>query len=300
MCNGSRERLCWCSVAFSSQFAVRAIRDFLERELFGLTAFEDQYRELVRQASSNVESSDAAAARQIEAEEKVVAREKSNIMATIRETGPYPLLKDQLDTISRRESELKKERDKLERLRKIVPMVPQSTDELRAVFRRTFESLTADSYEFADAFRKLFDGFWVYLVRLCDGGNLLPRAKIVLTLDRLVPDMARVPGMAELLRREVTIDLFEPPQRERIRKQVVEYRDKAFTEKEIVHLIEENPTVTAIQESMALHRKMTAMGLSSPYILAEEPPVDYTKLRRHKHESYRFQPLEGYVRPPLE
>jgi hypothetical protein len=54
------------------------------------------------------------------------------------------------------------------------------------------------------------------LVRLCDGGGLLPRAYVRLTLDGIVPDARLVPGLDGLLRREATLDLFDAPQRERI------------------------------------------------------------------------------------
>ena len=210
------------------------------------------------------------------------------------------MLKEELDSITQRESEVKHARQKLEAARRKVAVVPDSPRNLRAIFQTTFDALAMDSYEFADALRKIIRQFSVYLVRLCDGGHLMPRAKLVLALDGLVPDMARVPGMAEFLRREITIDLFEPPQRERIRKQVVEFRGQEIKEHEIAERIAEKPTITTVQTSMALHRMMLKMGLKSPYLLLTEPPEEYRKLRRHKHLLYQFTPAEGYQRPPLQ
>jgi hypothetical protein len=275
------------------------MRSFLQQELFALTGFETQYQELIRQASVNIGSKDAATAQQIQADEKALARRKANVLAALRETGPHSLLKEELDAITNAELELKRSIERFNALRQKTPVVPVSTDDLRSTFQRTFESLAADSYEFADALRKLVDGFWVYLVQLCDGGHLLPRAKVILALDRLLPDMARVPGMAELLRREIDIDLFDPPQRARIRPQVVELRGKGVTERAIVEMIPEKPTLAAVQDSMALHREMVAKGLSSPYVIIHDPPEGYSKLRRHKHPSYRFKPLEGHIPPPV-
>ena len=57
--------------------------------------------------------------------------------------------------------------------------------------------------------------------------------------------------------------------------------------------------MTAVQNALALHRTMLALGLSTPYQVVLEPPEDYPKLRRHKHARYEFKPLDGYERPEL-
>ena len=44
---------------------------------------------------------------------------------------------------------------------------------------------------------------------------------------------------------------------------------------------------------------MLELGLTTPYVLVDEPPQDYTKLRRYKHTDFRFLPLDGYERPDL-
>ena len=70
--------------------------------------------------------------------------------------------------------------------------------------------------------RQLVPDFYVYLVRLCDGGHLLPRAKLTLNLAGAVPDAKYVSALGALLRRDFTLDLFGvPPQRERIRAEAV-------------------------------------------------------------------------------
>ena len=71
--------------------------------------------------------------------------------------------------------------------------------------------------------RLLVPKFSVYLVRLCDGGHLLPRAKVEINLAAQFPDVDHVTGLRELFTRELTIDLFEPPQREEIRIEAVRF-----------------------------------------------------------------------------
>ena len=104
-------------------------------------------------------------------------------------------------------------------------------------------------------------------------------------------------GFSEILRKEIVIDLFEPPQREAFREQVVRLRlpdlaqdrPKGLTEKSISQML--GITKTAVQAAAALQREMYRHGLSDPYIQVLEPPDDCPKLRRHHHPRYKFEPL---------
>ncbi|MFO0865673.1 MAG: hypothetical protein U0744_13640 [Gemmataceae bacterium] len=118
-------------------------------------------------------------------------------------------------------------------------------------------------------------------------------------LASCVRDADRVPGLRALLSHTVTIDLFEPPQRERIRAEAVRLKAAGRTHKEIAGMIAEKPTVTAVTDSLRLQRRMEELGLTSPYLYVVEPPAEFTKLRRHKRGGYRFEPLDGYEPPPL-
>ena len=172
-----------------------------------------------------------------------------------------------------------------------------------ALFREAFERLAHDSYEFGDLLRKLVPEFHVYLVRLCDGGHPLPRARALLALDGLVPDAQHVPELSQLLRRVVRLDLFVPPQRERIREKAARFAATGLVPGEIVRQItadgKEKPSATAVQKALALDAKMKSLGLASPYLLLTEPPADYPKLRRHLNNKYQFQRRDGYEPPPL-
>jgi hypothetical protein len=107
---------------------------------------------------------------------------------------------------------------------------------------------------------------------------------VTLALDALVPDAANVPGLSALLRRTVTIDLFDPPQRERIRTEAVRLNDGTRTQNQIAALIAEKPTGTAVGDAIRLQRAMNEQGLTSPYVILEEPPAN-APLRRHKTPS---------------
>jgi site-specific DNA recombinase len=187
----------------------------------------------------------------------------------------------------------------LERRRQRDLHLPASPTALRSLLEEEFRRLAVESPAFAKLMRELVPEIYVYAARLCDGGHLLPRAKVKLNLAGAFPDVNLVPGLENLLTSEFTLDLFEPPQRERIRKEAVQFAAKRLSHKAIAQKIEEHPTSTAVQNALALHRKMAELGLDSPYVPQLEPPADYPKLRRHKHPRYQFPPLDGYERPVL-
>jgi len=176
--------------------------------------------------------------------------------------------------------------------------LPESIGELRQRLEDSFQKLALDSPELGDLMRLLVPEFQVYLVRLLDGGHPLPRAKVKLTLDGIYPDAALVPGLSDILTRELTLDLFKPPQREHIRVEAVRL-EAEHGQRDIAAMLIEKPTQTAVQDALNLDRKMKAMGLTSPYILLTEPLADYGKLCRYKNPKYSFQPREGYIHPVI-
>ncbi len=126
-----------------------------------------------------------------------------------------------------------------------------------------------------------------------------PRARVQLDLSGIVPDVRLVNGLRELLSTTVTLDLFKPFQRERIRLDAVRLVGEGQKQRDACQLIEELPTQPALQNALALQTEMDRRGLSSPYILLTEPPSDYKKLRRHQAAHFQFEPLAGYVPPEL-
>jgi hypothetical protein len=159
--------------------------------------------------------------------------------------------------------------------------------------------LAIESLEFGDLMRQLVPEIHVWLVRSVDGGHPLPRAKVKLDLSGVVPDAQYVPGLGDLLTREVTLDLFEAPQRERIRVQAVRLINGGLTQRQVAMQLSEPCTQPAVQDALALDQKMRQLGMESPYVILRAPPEDYHKLHRHLHPRYRFTPLAGYQQPAI-
>jgi hypothetical protein len=299
MCSGSREWNCWNSIGFDGARLCRSLVDAVQHELFQLEGFDAQFAELVREAGREVSGDLSQRYRELHSKETDLSRAKENLVAAIRQFGPRTMLNEQLDEIEKEEQNLARQRHLLELSGSQQLQLPETIGELRALFEEQFQRLTTESSEFADLFSLVVPNIFVYLVRMCDGGHPVPRAKVTLNLAGISPDALHVPSLGQMLNRDLTIDLYDPPQRERIREEAVQLAERGFNQKEIAEAIAENPTVTAVQRALPLNRRMTDLGLTSPYVLVLEPPEDYTRWRRHKNERYDFRQLDGYQRPSL-
>jgi hypothetical protein len=130
----------------------------------------------------------------------------------------------------------------------------------------------------------------VYPYRLCDGGHIVVRARFTLDLVALIPEARGLENCSQILHRDLTVDLFDPPQREQYREQILALKAEGLTERQIAAQLK--LTQPVVQHAAALAREMERRGLTDPYVEVLAPPDDYTKLRRHRHARYQFRPKE--------
>jgi hypothetical protein len=295
MCSGAREWKCWNSIGIDGRLATEQLERAILERVARLHGVNEQFQQMIRAVRDSGKRGVREEWVRLEAEERVLLDEKANLLRAIRQCGPHEELQAELDRMTGRGRELAVRRGRLNELSNRDIQLPDSTITLRDIIDADLHRHSVDSYELASLLRQLAPTFHVYLVRLCDGGHLLPRAKVNLDLVGSFADAALVPGLRELLQQELTLDLFTPPQRERIREKVVELSTDSDQRKISVQL-PEPATQAAVSKALALQRRMCEMGLSSPYVLVDEPPADYPKLRRHNHSRYKFEMREGYQR----
>jgi hypothetical protein len=296
MCCGSREWHCWNSIGFIGALAARKVVEVITAELYRLEGIDGQFRELVQQGGREGGMEVGRRWDQLKRDQEKLAQEKENLVAAIAAYGPRPLFEEKLRALEATERAQARERRELERLVSQPLQLPASVAHLRRMLEAEFEKLVIDSPDFGLLMRQVVPEFEVYLVRLCDGGHLLPRARVRLALAGIIPDAHHVAGLSELLTGECTLDLFVPPQRERIRVAAVRLEAQGLEQRDIARRLPETATQAAVYRALALQRKMEALGLDSPYLLVEEPPPDYPKLRRHRNPKYQPVRLEGYPR----
>src|SRR5262249_35241323 len=122
----------------------------------------------------------------------------------------------------------------------------------------------SDTTEFARCMRVLAPSITVLPYQLLDGGAVVLRAKVVVTLTSFIPGLLGTRLKSDVLEREIVVDLFDQPQREAIRTQLVQMR-ATMTEREAAKKLK--VTITAAQRSMVLQRMMDEQNLTDPYVL---------------------------------
>lgn len=286
-------------MGFDGALAARRLVEAVTAELYRLEGFDDQFRELVERARSSRGGDIDERIAELKRKEETCVRREQNIVDQVAEFGPDRAYEQRLAEIRKEKQQIGRERRELERLQQRHLVVPSSVADLRVLLEEKFRELAEDSPEFGDLMRLMVPEINVYLVRLLDGGHPLPRARVRLNLVGVVPNAKFVDGLEQLCTRELDIDLFEPPQRERIREEAVRLRQQGLEQRQIAAALPQPPTQTAVWKALQLHALMERKGAATPYIVLEKPPEDYTKLRHHKKAKFRFEPLDGYIPPPL-
>lgn len=301
MCSHSRRWGCWNSIGFDGSLATTRVVEAITTELYSLDGFDDQFQRLVEQAHRDGPVGSSNRRKQLERDEERLQHQRKNLMSAILEHGSHPMFEETLEQLEAEEQRLQRDRRMLESSHGRELKIPNNIAELRRLLEDEFAKQAIESPEFGMLLQELVPSFHVYLVRLCDGGHLLPRARLTLNLAGHVEDVKNLPDVEQLLTKHITLDLFEqPPQRERIREEVVRLASTGMTQRNIGrHLTEENPAQLIVQQALGLNGLMHKLGLDNPYVLLDEPPDDYPKLRRHRNPNYQFKPLEGYERPVL-
>ncbi|ADB18370.1 hypothetical protein Psta_3715 [Pirellula staleyi DSM 6068] len=199
-----------------------------------------------------------------------------------------------LEELNDRERKLSLQWQAYERRKRTPLKLPASSTGLRKHLHHELEHITNDSWKLADIMRQLAPQIQVYLVRLCDGGYLYPRAKAKLDLLGSFADSALTPELRDLLSGEVTLDLFVPPERELFREECVLLASQGILQRDIASRLPGQTTQALVSKSIQLDNRMRNLGLSSAFVILDEPPADYAKLRRHRNRKYEFTSVPGH------
>jgi hypothetical protein len=287
-CQGAREYACWNGAPINGPLAAAKIAEAVAVEFEKLVDFDDAFEAELNAEARRINELSDTTVRSLNEKLERVQREAENMLQEMRAGNRSQLVRDDLARLEAELKQLRQDRDEAERTR-VDKIVLPSAEILRQMYHDAFRDLATDSFEFAQQLRRLIPRIVVFPVQLVDGGRIVLRARFKLQLAGLIPDAAARAALQRPLEKIVEVDLFDSPQREKYRRQIMELRHDG-TEREAAQQL--GLTITAAQKAAALQRKMDELGLSDPYVLVGQPPED-SKLRRHKHARYRFDPLEN-------
>jgi len=292
MCTGAREHVCWNGITVNGPVAAEKISAAVFAEIEALAEFDATFLELVNEDAQRLDQAREGRLHEIVAEITRTDQEIGNVMKFIRGGDDSPRIRMELQQLEEKLRQLQYEKDHLARGSTDTVVVPPVTT-VRQIARAAFKDLAIGSFEFAKLLRGLTGKIFVFPYRLCDGGHIVLRAKFQLQIANLLPDQRLQEILAKPLERSLTVDLSEkPPQRVEYRQQVMAGRGEGENEDQVARAL--GITKTAAQRAAALDRLMKRLGFTDPYVRLQEPPTDYSKLRRHLHPRYHFEPLPGH------
>jgi DNA invertase Pin-like site-specific DNA recombinase len=284
MCSGAREYSCWNGVTFDADLAAKRISDVVFGFVQQLPDFDTTMLEVLKEEATYLQRSRRAALVKLENELDQLKREEDRMAEAIAKGAGLDILIAKLNSMQARRRSLEFEQRQL--AKELPPPVSMpGIAEIKRQFEVSFTTLAVESDEFADQMKKVIKRIDVYPVRLLDGGNPVLRAKFEVNLACYLPEAMRLPALADPLRREFVVDLFEMPQRAQFRLEIIAARDCGETERSIASRL--GLTITAVQRAAKLHRLMQAKELTDPYVEITAPIEGNKRYRRHLHD--RFQ-----------
>ena len=295
MCSGAHQYQCWNVATFDGPLAAKQISRAIHRELEDFPEFGSELTDVVHGQLERLRSNRETDLASIESESRDINLRLRRVLDAIQAVGVSAALTSELSLLERRRSACDDRRRQVEQ-RPTSELVLPSADEIAEAARLGIDSLASDSQEFARCMRRLAPTIYVFPFRLIDGGNPVLRAQAELTVtDFLDRHVAELPGVSAHFSRTISIDLFEPPQRERFRRQIEEtYQTEEPTPKERDIAARLGITQPAVQRAKKLTRLMAKRSLTDPYVRIDAAPANVIKWKRHEHPRYAFSPLDGF------
>ena len=288
MCSGAATYHCWNSLVLGGELVVRKLTEAILAAIESLPDFDACFLDMVRQKAEEANGRRSGRRQEVQRQLQGLNRQIAQVTDAIAAMGGSRALLEKLRALESEQGQLEEAARELEAAPPAELTLP-SAEEIKRAARDVFASFAADSPEVGRLMRTLLPELKVYPYRLCDGGAVEMRAKFTLHLVALTPSIPALSELDGVFRREMVVDLFDPPQRVQYRQQVMSLRDEGKTEREAAAAL--GITQTAVQRAAALDRLMREKDIGDPYLPVLDPPVDYGKMRRHLHRRYRFEPL---------
>ena len=290
MCNGARQHRCWNGATFDGTVAAQRIANAVLQEAEKLEDFDSTFIQMLTEESRQLDQARDKKLDDLRRQIAQVTTSIANIVEFVKSGKAPASLQDELNRLEAHKARMSSEARCIEQSPACTIEIPPAA-RIQDLVHECLNELAVASHDFAKVMRKLVPRIVVFPVQLCDGGRVVLRAKFKLHLASLLPDRRASDVLLRPLERVLTIDLFDPPQRERFRLQILDARESGKTERQAA--VESGITVTAAQHAAALQRRMDGLAITDPYVPVREPPENCPKLRRHRSPDYLFEPLAG-------
>ena len=287
MCSGAREHLCWNGVTADGPLTAERISNAVFQEISALPEFDETLHSLVNEEALKADVQRSQQLEELTRKSDRLDREIENVLRFIRSGDSSDRVRLELKELEQLAREVETEKLRLTATPSGVIEVPP-IEELKSLATEALSDLSIESWEFCRVMQRLVPRIVVFPYQLCDGGRPVLRARFRMNVAGMIPEGRLREAVHTSLERTLEVDLFDPPQREEFRERVVELR-KTHTERTVAEML--GITITAAQRAYQLQNLMHQLSIVDPYQLIESPSDDVSRLKRHKHKRYRFDPL---------
>ena len=296
MCRGSHEYRCWNGASLDGiQAGPKLLKGILEK-IEALEGFDEIFMAKVQERIKKRLSSQEDEKRKIVDELRQLEIQQENLINTIAKIGSDDRLQKRLAEMRMREKELQFRLPRLSKDEDVSLKLP-TLGEIKERTREVLVSINLGNPSFCNLMRRLVPKLEVFPVQLCDGGPAVLRAHVRLNLFPLFKGLDWAIEDDKFLQIEFAIDLFNKPQRAKYLDDIVRLKAEGHKDKKIAASLGVKKPV--VSYAMKLHHLMLQLGITDPYVRLTEPPLEGTKLKRHLHPRYRFEPLDGDPMGPM-
>jgi hypothetical protein len=290
VCRGAMDYKCWNAITVDGPLATERISEVVFAEIQSISDFDPAFLEMVNEEAIKRDSERDRSLRDVCAKIDGTDREIANLMRFIKAGDESPRVREELRQLERQLLQFQYDKREIVEEPSEQLVIP-CAEELKRIAHDAFRDLAPDSIEFGRSLRAVTGRITVCPFRAIDGGNIVLRAKFNLQITNLLPDNRLRDTLKQPLTKVLTVDISALPQRVVHREKIIELCKK-MTQREAAKAV--GITLPAAQHAIKLNRLMERRGVSDPYVPLMEAPADYSKLRRHLHRRFRFEPVPGY------
>lgn len=291
MCSGAKNHRCWNGITFDGKRACQLIAEAILMKVESLPDFDIEFRRIVEARLNESDAERKNSRDKLRLELVDLDRKIGNVTDAVALTGYSPALRARLMDLENcrqvTNSSLEALNDQPLQEYKIPPMA-----DLKRMVREAIARQDIQSAEYYRIMCRLVPELHILPYRLLEGKTICARAMFILDLAPLLGPNGLQEELRGLVRHRVMVDLCDHPTRELIRERVVVLRRQGVGIRAIAKQLGHN--ASEVQRSMKIQKIMDENELTDSYYRLTSPPDDCGNLRRHRHERFHYEPMDGY------
>lgn len=291
VCSGATEYKCWNSLYINGNDCGQAILDRLAIELGRLPGFDEVFGELVRAELAGLNLVRNERRQQFQRRVSEILSRQTNLLTAIERSPNHELLLQRLEEVQQELAQARHALQQVETEPTVANAIPHA-DELRYQLAELIAAASRQDQALGRRLREVLPKLYVVPYCLIDGGDLVPRVEYTLDLAPLLATELRDLQNSQQFQVSGVITITRLPQRLEFFQQAALLRTEGLTRSQTAKRL--GISLSACANALRIDRLMRERGLTEPFERMTEPRASMTRLRRHRSERFRFEPLPGF------